>query len=119
MSLREPHTLASSSAHNSSPIKFPHEHQVHPYPTAARAASSHVCARGVHTKPASLALKLDGVEPYATRLTTVVLVRKDGACTFVERDRWWLDEKGEARCGGTEDRKFEWRVDLEQKGKVV
>lgn len=41
---------------------------------------------------------------YGTRLSTVVLVGKDGSVVFVERDRAGIDE-GEAR-----ERKFEFRL---------
>lgn len=52
--------------------------------------------------------------PYATRLSTVVLVRKDGRVVFIERDRVWMDKSGKDQAevikqGGTPDRRFEFR----------
>ena len=31
---------------------------------------------------------------YGTRLSTVILIRRDGSATFIERDVWALDEHG-------------------------
>lgn len=67
--------------------------------------------------------------PYGTRLSTVILVRRDGSVLFVERDRLWLDQRegvkddegdgvqtgeGRARMGGREDRRFEFSVYLDK-----
>lgn len=32
--------------------------------------------------------------PYGTRLAQVILVRRDGRVTFIERDVWMLDDTG-------------------------
>ncbi len=36
----------------------------------------------------------DGPDYYGTRLSTVLLIRKDGRVLFVERDIWQLDSDG-------------------------
>lgn len=53
-------------------------------------------------------------KPYGTRTSTIILVRRDGSVTFIERDREWLDlrEGGEgmARHGGRKERRFDFSV---------
>jgi uncharacterized protein with NRDE domain len=51
-----------------------------------------------------------GKNAYGTRTSTVILVRRTGEVVYVERDRLWLDEKGEVRSGGTEDRRVSFTV---------
>lgn len=49
---------------------------------------------------------------YGTRLSTVVLVRRDGAATFYERDVWVLDARGQPTRGDpAAQRVFHFRVD--------
>ncbi len=56
--------------------------------------------QAIHIKPIRLTPSLapdapaDGPEFYGTRLSTVLLVRKDGQVLFVERDIWKLDDNG-------------------------
>lgn len=62
---------------------------------------------------ATLAPDSSSSEPiyYGTRLSTVVLVRRDGSVLFVERDIWKLDDRGSlVRGRPKDDRSF--RFDL-------
>jgi len=50
---------------------------------------------------------------YATRVSTLLLVKRDGAVTFVERLVCKLDEKGQPiRCGTDEDRVTKFNLDI-------
>ena len=42
-------------------------------------------------------------EKYATRLSTVILIRRDGSALFIERDIWELDEAGELTTADFDD----------------
>lgn len=42
-------------------------------------------------------------EKYATRLSTVILIRRDGSALFIERDIWKLDEAGELTTADFDD----------------
>jgi len=56
----------------------------------------------------------DGPEYYGTRLSTVLLVRKDGRVLFVERDVWQLDNDGRVTRGDPrEDRVFRFTLNAE------
>lgn len=51
---------------------------------------------------------------YGTRLSTLVLIRKDGSVLFRERDIWTLDATGEPVRGDSDnDRLLEFRLALE------
>jgi len=45
----------------------------------------------------------DGPDYYGTRLSTVVLVKRDGSVLFIERDIWKLDKSGSAVRGDPRD----------------
>ena len=47
---------------------------------------------------------------YGTRVTTVILVRDDGEVTFVERDIFVQDERGEA-VRGKDERRFTFQAE--------
>ena len=50
---------------------------------------------------------------YGTRLSTIILVRKDGSVVFRERDIWTLDAAGEPVRGDTSnDRILEFKLAL-------
>lgn len=50
---------------------------------------------------------------YGTRLSTVVLVRRDGAVSFHERDVWMLDERHQVRRGeAKDDRVFRFQLEV-------
>ncbi|VDC01367.1 unnamed protein product [Peniophora sp. CBMAI 1063] len=72
--------------------------QVQPPPTNAqeRAASISIAP-------------IPGAPQYGTRVSTVVLVRRDGRARFVERDRWTLQQDGTALDGGA-TREFRYTV---------
>jgi len=56
---------------------------------------------------------MSGVPPavYATRLAQVILVRRDGRVTYVERDVWTLDGAGTAvRASAADMRSFIFRL---------
>jgi uncharacterized protein with NRDE domain len=46
---------------------------------------------------------------YGTRVTTVILVRDDGEVTFVERDIFVQNERGEA-VRGSDERRFAFQA---------
>ena len=49
---------------------------------------------------------------YGTRLSTVILVRRDGGVLFVERDIWALDVAGHAvKADRTSERTFRFRLE--------
>jgi uncharacterized protein with NRDE domain len=49
---------------------------------------------------------------YGTRLSTVILVRRDGTAVFFERDVWVLDAQGRAHRGDPAAmRAFEFKLD--------
>ncbi|KAI0769102.1 DUF833-domain-containing protein [Trametes elegans] len=51
-------------------------------------------------------------EPYGTRLSTVILIRRDGAALFIERDIWTVDEHGRpARGDPGRDRVFRFQIE--------
>ncbi|KAI5123135.1 hypothetical protein M0805_000838 [Coniferiporia weirii] len=53
-----------------------------------------------------------GPEYYGTRLSTVLLVQRDGSVTFIERDIWKLNEEGNLTRGDPKDtRVFRFRLD--------
>lgn len=55
----------------------------------------------------------DGPEYYGTRLATVLLVRRDGRCLFIERDIWQLDSAGApARGDPRQDRVFRFALSI-------
>ena len=47
---------------------------------------------------------------YGTRLAQVVLVRRDGRVTYIERDIWTLDETGAAVRAKDSTRSFIFRL---------
>ncbi|KIP01361.1 hypothetical protein PHLGIDRAFT_123416, partial [Phlebiopsis gigantea 11061_1 CR5-6] len=50
---------------------------------------------------------------YGTRLSTVILVRRDGTASFHERDIWTADEEGRAHAGErAHERVFEFQLDV-------
>lgn len=50
---------------------------------------------------------------YGTRLSTVILVRRDGSALFVERDIWTLNEEGHAvKADRTSQRTFRFRLGI-------
>ncbi|EJC98954.1 uncharacterized protein FOMMEDRAFT_95305, partial [Fomitiporia mediterranea MF3/22] len=54
----------------------------------------------------------DGHNFYGTRLSTVLLVRRDGRVLFIERDVWRLDDEGNAVRGDPrKERVFRFRLD--------
>ncbi|KDQ15122.1 hypothetical protein BOTBODRAFT_32097 [Botryobasidium botryosum FD-172 SS1] len=63
----------------------------------------------IHVAPIDI-INLQGeTSHYATRLSTVLLVRRDGQALFVERDVWRVDESGEVVKGG-EERRIEFTI---------
>lgn len=49
---------------------------------------------------------------YGTRLSTVILVRRDGKVLFVERDIWLLGEENKAfKAANTNDRVFTFHLE--------
>lgn len=53
-------------------------------------------------------------EFYGTRLSTVLLVRRDGSVLFIERDIWTLDSEGNVMRGeASRDRVFRFRIQTE------
>ncbi|KAH8113482.1 NRDE protein-domain-containing protein [Phellopilus nigrolimitatus] len=52
------------------------------------------------TSSLSAGASADGPEWYGTRLSTVILVRRDGRVLFVEKDAWKLDPSGEGPIRG-------------------
>jgi len=63
----------------------------------------------IHVSPTNIPNLQGENSPYATRLSTVLLVRRDGRALFVERDMWRLDEDGKPVKGG-EERRFEFKI---------
>lgn len=62
----------------------------------------------------------DGPEYYGTRLSTVLLVRKDGRVVFVERDIWQLDSDGRvARGDPRHDRSFRFQLNPDNSSEVI
>ncbi|EKM52111.1 uncharacterized protein PHACADRAFT_128288 [Phanerochaete carnosa HHB-10118-sp] len=50
---------------------------------------------------------------YGTRLSTIILVRRDGSVSFYERDIWVLDERGQPTKGDEKnERVFKFRADI-------
>jgi len=52
---------------------------------------------------------------YGTRLSTILLVRRDGKVLFVERDIWQMDEEGKVAMAGTEsssDRQYRFQLPI-------
>lgn len=49
---------------------------------------------------------------YGTRLSTVILVRRDGSVVFRERDIWSLDAEDKIHKAEREDRVFRFKLDL-------
>ncbi len=50
-------------------------------------------------------------DPYGTRLAQVILVRRDGRVTYIERDIWALDDTGAAACASADNmRSFIFRL---------
>ena len=48
---------------------------------------------------------------YGTRLSTVILIRRDGSVTFIERDIWALDESGQpSKRDLAHDRVFHFEI---------
>lgn len=53
----------------------------------------------------------DGPDYYGTRLSTILLVKRDGSVLFVERDIWKLDKSGSAVRGDPrDDRVFKFEL---------
>lgn len=51
---------------------------------------------------------------YGTRLSTVLLIRRDGSVTFIERDIWTLDESGAVvKRDSGHDRVFQFQIEPE------
>ncbi|KAF7985959.1 hypothetical protein HWV62_43912 [Athelia sp. TMB] len=50
----------------------------------------------IHIEPLHVPLGNGAPDFYATRLSTVILIRRDGQVVFIERDIWGLDEDGKA-----------------------
>ena len=51
--------------------------------------------------------------PYGTRLSTVVLVRRNGQVLFIERDIWQLNEAGDpVRADPRSERSFQFVLQL-------
>lgn len=62
--------------------------------------------------------KADGPDYYGTRLSTVLLVRRDGQVRFVERDVWQLDaatKAGVTRGDPRLDRVFNFKLESTEK----
>lgn len=58
----------------------------------------------IHIEPLPITLG-DGkpADKYGTRLSTVILIRRDGSALFIERDIWKLDEEGELTTADFDD----------------
>src|SRR5882757_3159641 len=56
----------------------------------------------------------DDAQLYATRLATVVLVRRDGSVLFVERDVWQLDARGDGASRADAQSARVFRFDLQR-----
>jgi len=55
----------------------------------------------------------DHKEYYGTRLSTVLLIRRDGSVCFVERDVWMLDPHGDiVKADAKSQRVFRFQIDL-------
>ncbi|KAH9936490.1 NRDE protein-domain-containing protein [Fomitopsis serialis] len=55
----------------------------------------------------------DHKQYYGTRLSTVLLVRRDGSVCFVERDVWMLDTNGDVvKADAKSQRIFQFQIDL-------
>ena len=50
--------------------------------------------------------KSDDTPLYGTRLSTVILVHRDGRVMFVERDIWTVDAEGKARMGDAKQQRI-------------
>ncbi|QRV92791.1 Ser/Thr-rich protein T10 in DGCR region [Ceratobasidium sp. AG-Ba] len=86
---------------------------VPPIPVEPKTWSSSITPDSVPaSNDAAPALQSQQTDFYCTRLTTVVLVKRDGSVTFVERDIWQMIEgKSEpAKADKTSQRKFCFQV---------
>ncbi|TFY64912.1 hypothetical protein EVG20_g5788 [Dentipellis fragilis] len=72
----------------------------------------HALRTAIHVSPLALEPLSGPAGPYGTRLSTVVLVRRDGRVLFVERDIWMLDETGKVVKGGKEGERV-WRFHVD------
>ncbi|KZV66835.1 DUF833-domain-containing protein [Peniophora sp. CONT] len=64
-------------------------------------SQAHPPPRDSQGRAASISIApIPGAPQYGTRVSTVVLVRRDGRARFIERDRWTLQPDGSARDGG-------------------
>ncbi|KAF8600394.1 DUF833-domain-containing protein [Ceratobasidium sp. AG-I] len=87
---------ASGSAQNSTSVPTETSHPAAPLPAST------------HTAPA---LTSQAIDYYGTRLTTIILVGRDGHATFVERDIWSVGEDGGLlRKGKESERRFEFDI---------
>lgn len=50
----------------------------------------------IHIEPLRMPLGSGATNFYATRLSTIILIRRDGQVLFLERDVWGLDREGKA-----------------------
>lgn len=50
----------------------------------------------IHVEPLQVPLGGGATDFYATRLSTIILIRRDGQVLFIERDGWGLDREGKA-----------------------
>ncbi|KAA1474731.1 DUF833-domain-containing protein [Dentipellis sp. KUC8613] len=68
----------------------------------------HGLRTAIHVSPLALEPLSGPAAPYGTRLSTVILVRRDGRVLFVERDIWKLDGTGKVVKGAKEGERV-WR----------
>jgi uncharacterized protein with NRDE domain len=71
----------------------------------------------IHVRPFPIKLEPESAPNiYGTRLSTVILIRKDGRAVFVERDVWkWVDGKA-VEGDPSLDRKFSFQLDIVKGG---
>jgi len=64
-------------------------------------------------EPLAVPLGSGAADFYATRLSTVILIRRDGQVVFIERDVWGLDKDGKAtRRAPTSERVHRFQLQL-------
>ena len=65
----------------------------------------------VQVQPFPITLDPIDVGPYGTRLSTILLIRKNGEAVFIERDIWQLVGDEVVKASPTSQRMFHFRVE--------
>jgi len=69
----------------------------------------------IRIDPIPIAVAPDPPDIYGTRLSTVILVRRDGKVLFMERDVWKTDEGGKTVLAGADpssERQFRFQLPI-------